>query len=106
MDNIDKTLINVIKEAVVTVPGVSSFANYNAESPRHLSTLEIDDAVEFTKDTENLTRFRIHVILLGGVNIKDVVNEVQIRVKYELEKKAKFSKKFLVDVVIDDIMLI
>ncbi|WP_100609813.1 Asp23/Gls24 family envelope stress response protein [Entomoplasma freundtii] len=104
MKNIDKSIIKVIKEAVITVPGVSSFANYNPDDNHKLATANIDNAVEFMT-TDDFTRFRIHVILISGVNIKDVINEVQIRVKYELEKMSNFAAKYLVDVVVDDMLL-
>ncbi|PPE04307.1 Asp23/Gls24 family envelope stress response protein [Williamsoniiplasma lucivorax] len=105
MNNIDKNVIKVIKDAIVTVPGVISFANFNATNNDNISTLEIDNAVEFI-NTDNLTRFRIHVILISGVNIKDVMNEIQIRVKYELEKTTKFTIKYMVDVAVDDLVVI
>ncbi|WP_027063071.1 Asp23/Gls24 family envelope stress response protein [Mesoplasma seiffertii] len=103
MNNIDKSVIKVIKDAVVTVPGVASFANYNAENTSELPSRDIDNAIEFT-NTDNVTRFRIHVVLIQGVNIRDVMNEIQIRVKYELEKISKFTVKYMVDVAIDDLM--
>ncbi|ATZ18605.1 hypothetical protein ESOMN_v1c02210 [Williamsoniiplasma somnilux] len=105
MNNIDKNVIKVIKDAIVTVPGVASFANFQTEDINELATRDIDNAVEYT-NTDNITRFRIHVILIGGVNIKDVINEIQIRVKYELEKVSKFTVKYMVDVAVDDLMLI
>ncbi|WP_031542040.1 Asp23/Gls24 family envelope stress response protein [Mesoplasma photuris] len=103
MNTIDKSIIKVIKDAVVTVPGVASFADYNAEDYSELPTKEIDNAIEFT-NTDNVTLFRIHVILINGVNIKDVINEIQIRVKYELEKISKFTVKYMVDVAVADLM--
>lgn len=102
--DIDKSVIKVIKEAVITVPGVSSFANYNPDDHGKIATANIDNAVEFMS-ANNFTRFRIHIILINGVNIKDVVNEVQIRVKYELEKMSNFTAKYFVDVVVDDVLL-
>ncbi|WP_026389147.1 Asp23/Gls24 family envelope stress response protein [[Acholeplasma] multilocale] len=103
MNNFDKSVIKVIKDAVVTVPGVMSFANFNADTREELATKDIDNAIEFT-NTDNVTRFRIHVILISGVNIKDVIKEIQIRVKYELEKISKFTVKYMVDVAVDDLM--
>jgi len=97
VDNVDKDVIKVIKDAVVTVPGVVSFANYSVNGEE---TKFIDKAVELTS-TDNVSRYRIHVILLNGVNIRDVISEVQIRVKYELEKNTKFIAKYQVDVVVD-----
>jgi len=97
VDNFDKEVIKVIKDAVVTVPGVISFANYHTHGEE---TKSIDKAVELTS-TDNIARYRIHVILLNGVNVKDVISEIQIRVKYELEKNTKFTIKHQVDVVVD-----
>ncbi|ASZ08984.1 Asp23/Gls24 family envelope stress response protein [Mesoplasma chauliocola] len=102
MNTIDKSVIKVIKDAIVTVPGVVSFSNFNADSLEELATSDINNAIEFT-NTDNITRFRIHVIILSGVNIKDVIKEIQIRVKYELEKISKFTMKYMVDVVVDDL---
>lgn len=102
MTNIDNSVMKVIKDAIVTVPGVVSFSNFNADSREELPTSNIEDAIEFT-NTDNITRFRIHVIILSGVNIKDVLKEIQIRVKYELEKMSKFTIKYMVDIVVDDL---
>ncbi len=105
MNKIDKNVIEVIKDAVVTVPGVVSFANWQTEGKQELATHDLDKAIEYT-NTNNMTRFRIHLVIISGVNIKDVMNEVQIRVKYELEKMSKFTEKFIVDIAVDDFILI
>lgn len=105
MNNIDKIAIKIVQDAIMTVPGVRSFANYQVEDKSEIATNDIFSAIEYT-NTDNMTRFRIHVILITGVNIKDVINEIQIRVKYELEKMSKFTIKYIVDVAVDDLMLI
>ncbi|KAF5295767.1 hypothetical protein FQA39_LY12940 [Lamprigera yunnana] len=90
----DKSIIKIIKDAVITVPGVAAFANYTNEDKNDLTTSDIENAIEFT-NTDDITRFKIHVILLQGVNIKDITKEIQIRVKYELEKYQKNTPNLL-----------
>ncbi|AXK51344.1 Asp23/Gls24 family envelope stress response protein [Spiroplasma alleghenense] len=92
--------LKVINEAVITIPGLMSFAEVNKESGLVLATKEIDKAIEVSI-TEKIHRLKIHIILLNGVNIKDVATEVQIRVKYELEKLSNFTNSYYVDVVVD-----
>ncbi|MCL8212997.1 hypothetical protein [Mesoplasma whartonense] len=104
--DIDENILKIIKNAVVTVPGVASFADYhNTTTPSvgndNLATLDIDKSIELL--TAEISRFKIHVILISGINIKDVINEIQIRVKYELEKSNKFTNKYLVDVIVEGI---
>jgi len=99
VNNFDNEVIKVIKDAVVTVPGVIAFADYTANGE---PTNSVDKAVE-KSSTDNVSRYRIHVILLNGVNIKDVTSEIQIRMKYELEKMTKFTVKYQVDVVVDQL---
>ncbi|AOG60719.1 hypothetical protein SHELI_v1c07700 [Spiroplasma helicoides] len=99
---IDEAIYDVIKNAIVTVPGVASFANFYANSQDQLKTDDITKAVELTSN-DNTNRVKVHVILINGVNIKDVINEVQIRVKYELEKQGQFLRNYVVDVAVDDL---
>ncbi|QEH62177.1 Asp23/Gls24 family envelope stress response protein [Spiroplasma chinense] len=102
---IDQTVYDAISNAVVTVPGVISFANCSAKSQSEIKTSDIKNAVEITS-ADNIGRVKIHIILINGVNIRDVVNEVQIRVKYELEKLNQFVRNYIVDVAVDDLEII
>jgi len=101
----NKAIYEAIKDAVVTVPGVVSFANYSAKSHLDIRTNDINKAVEMSM-TDNVYRTKIHIILINGVNIRDVVNEVQIRVKYELEKLSQFVRNYIVDIAVDDLEII
>ncbi|WP_339020576.1 Asp23/Gls24 family envelope stress response protein [Spiroplasma endosymbiont of Atherix ibis] len=102
---LEKNILDSISNAVVTVPGVASFANFTAKLESELKTVDISKAVEIkTVDTTN--RVKVHIILINGVNISDVVKEVQIRVKYELEKLSQFVRNYIVDVAVDDLIVI
>ncbi|AUB31945.1 Asp23/Gls24 family envelope stress response protein [Spiroplasma floricola] len=102
---LEKDILDSISNAVVTVPGVASFANFTAKLESELKTDDISKAVEITTaDTTN--RVKVHIILINGVNISDVVKEVQIRVKYELEKLSQFVRNYIVDVAVDDLIVI
>ncbi|AHI54057.1 hypothetical protein SSABA_v1c06550 [Spiroplasma sabaudiense Ar-1343] len=94
--------LKVIREAVITIPGLMSFAEVDKESGVVNATTSIDKAIEISI-TEKIHRLKIHIILMNGVNIKDVVTEVQIRVKYELEKLSNFTNSYYVDVAVDDL---
>lgn len=54
---------------------------------------------------DDIYQFKIHVVLLSGVNILDVMTEIQIRIKYELEKNVKNFINHTVTVAVDDLML-
>lgn len=99
----DLTTYDAIKDAVTTVPGVKSLANYQAVGD--LKTADIKQAVEITS-AGVINKVRVHVILMNGFNIRDVVNEVQIRVKYELEKLKQFTMTYIVDVIVEDLQMI
>lgn len=100
----EKEIYSAVESAVMTVPGVISFANYMAIRENDIQTDDITKAIE-TNESEKLSKYKVHIVLLYGVNIRDVVTEVQIRVKYELEKLSKFTKVYIVDVAVDDLVL-
>lgn len=102
--NNNKMILNVIENAVMTIPGISSFAKVEPSTDESLATKDINKAIEFN-NTDKFARFRIHVVLINSVNIRSILNEVQIRVKYELEKMSRFTVDYLVDVVVDDMLL-
>ncbi|ABC01373.1 conserved hypothetical protein [Mycoplasma capricolum subsp. capricolum ATCC 27343] len=102
--NIDGFVVQTIREAVVTVPGVVGLANFSSKDKNDLSTNDIHKAIEFVID-KNIQHFKIHVILLYGVNILDILKEIQIRVKYELEKNFKNNIEHKVDVIVEDLLL-
>lgn len=101
----EKETFEVIKEAVVTLPGVVAFANYTAKTEDEIQTQDISKAVELI-NTDDVFKCRIHIVLMNGVNIREVISEVQIRVKYELERLSKFTRNYIVDVVVDDVAII
>lgn len=101
MTEMSKEIIKTIKNAVVSVPGVASFSNYKAKTLDEKFTTEIANALEIT-NTDDLSLFKIHIILVLGINVVDVMNEIQIRVRYELQKNSNFKNKYLVDVIVDD----
>ncbi|AHI53190.1 Asp23/Gls24 family envelope stress response protein [Spiroplasma culicicola] len=102
---LDQAAYDAINNAVVTVPGVISFANCSAKSEAEIKTSDITRAVEVLS-TDVTSRVKVHIILINGVNIRDVVNEVQIRVKYELEKIEQFVRNYIVDIAVDDLEII
>ncbi|UKS54134.1 Asp23/Gls24 family envelope stress response protein [Mycoplasma feriruminatoris] len=103
MSNIDEFVVQTIREAVITVPGVIGLANFSTNNKNDLSTNDIHKAIEFVID-KNIQHFKIHVILLYGVNILDVLKEIQIRIKYELEKNFKNNIEHKVDVIVEDLI--
>ncbi|WFQ94365.1 Asp23/Gls24 family envelope stress response protein [Mycoplasma feriruminatoris] len=103
MSNIDEFVVQTIREAVITVPGVIGLANFSTNNKNDLSTNDIYKAIEFVID-KNIQHFKIHVILLYGVNILDVLKEIQIRIKYELEKNFKNNIEHKVDVIVEDLI--
>ncbi|QBQ08015.1 Asp23/Gls24 family envelope stress response protein [Spiroplasma gladiatoris] len=102
---VDQLIFDVIKDIIVTVPGVISFANSSAKLDQDIKTNDISQAVEISSAAE-VIRIKIHIILINGVNIREVVSEIQTRVKYELEKQNQFVRNYMVDVAIDDLEIL
>ncbi|AJM72015.1 Asp23/Gls24 family envelope stress response protein [Mycoplasma yeatsii] len=104
MNNIDPFIIKTIYDSVITIPGVVALANYTSNSSDDLITNDISKAIEIEMK-DDIYQFKIHVVLLNGVNILDVMTEIQIRIKYELEKNVKNFLNHTVTVAVDDLML-
>ncbi|AKX33851.1 hypothetical protein SLITO_v1c01860 [Spiroplasma litorale] len=97
----ESKIIETIKNTIYTIPGISSFANYLIDS-YDISTDDVSNAVEISK-FESIYKIKLHLVLFNGVNIKDVLTEVQSRLKYELERVHEFKQNFIVDVIVDDL---
>ncbi|AKU79432.1 hypothetical protein [Spiroplasma turonicum] len=97
----EKDIIDTIKNTIYTIPGISSLANYTVDS-YDISTDDVLKAVEISK-FENIYKVKLHLVLINGVNIKDVLIEAQSRLKYELERNYSFKVNFIIDVVVDDL---
>ncbi|ASP27957.1 hypothetical protein SCORR_v1c01820 [Spiroplasma corruscae] len=97
----ETNIIDTIKNTIYTIPGIASFANYLIDS-YDVVTDDVTKAVEISI-FENIYKVKLHLVLFNGVNIKDVLSEVQSRLKYELEKKYNFKNNFIIDVVVDDL---
>ncbi|MBH8622654.1 Asp23/Gls24 family envelope stress response protein [Spiroplasma poulsonii] len=100
----------LVHAAVTTVPGVAGFAKANeAESSEENVTMLLKDYSQSIKLRQDGRNFYIDIflILLEGVNIKDIAREIQIRIKYELERLDVYSKDILiyVNVNIQDLLI-
>jgi len=93
---------DIIKNAVITIPGVKSLANYQYKDSDNFTTDDIQKAVEIIS-TGSVNKVKVYVVLANGFNIKEVANEIQIRVKYELEKQHQFNSLYTVDVVVENL---
>ncbi|KAJ3615996.1 hypothetical protein Zmor_012124 [Zophobas morio] len=95
----------VIEEAVEAVPGVVSFANFKAKSHDSIKTDRLDNAIEVQSSDKNY-KFKIHVALMNGINIKEVLEEIQNRVSDGLEKLGGQNQSYIIDVVVDDLVVL
>ncbi|AGM25344.1 Asp23/Gls24 family envelope stress response protein [Spiroplasma chrysopicola] len=103
-----ESIANIVYSAVITVPGVAGFARLSEDdSDEESATLLITDYSQSIKlkQVEGKYVIDIFLILLEGSNIRDVSQEVQIRIKYELEKLDSFPTDFIVNVHIQDLLV-
>ncbi|WP_342268707.1 hypothetical protein [Spiroplasma endosymbiont of Aspidapion aeneum] len=99
----DEKILTIIKNTVYLIPGVKGFADYKATPKDELSTKDVVRSVEFNVKNDN-NHLMIHLILLNGFNMKNVLREVQYRIKFELEKASEYTRSYIVDLVVDDII--
>ncbi|AHF61332.1 hypothetical protein P344_05690 [Spiroplasma mirum ATCC 29335] len=101
-------IADIAYASVITVPGVAGFAKIGDFSS------EKENVTILTKNySESITLkqygkdyvIKIYLILLEEVNIRDVSQEVQIRIKYELEKLDIFPGNFTVNVNVLDLLI-
>lgn len=93
---------DIIKNAIMTIPGVKSLANYHYKDSDDFTTDDIQKAVEIIS-TGSMNKVKVYVVLANGFNIREVASEIQIRVKYELEKQHQFNSSYTVDVVVENL---
>ncbi|AOX44185.1 hypothetical protein S100390_v1c08490 [Spiroplasma sp. NBRC 100390] len=101
---------DLVYAAVITVPGVAGFAKADeAENSEENVTMLLKDYSQSIKLRQDGRNFYIDIflILLEGVNIKDIAREIQIRIKYELEKLDVYSNDVMiyVNVNIQDLLI-
>ena|SRR5699024_7552652 len=102
---IQQKSFELIAEIVEAVPGVISFANYKSKSADSIKTDNIENAIEVQLSDKNY-KFKIHVVLMNGINIKEVLVEVQNRVSDGLEKLLGQTNSFIIDVVADNLVVL
>lgn len=104
IDNISK-IVGFAYPAITAVPGVIAINGNNHKSQitgSHAGVLRqynIFKNIEIT-ETNSFYEIGIKIGLIPGINILDVASEVQIRTCYELDKKLKMDKRFLVNVYV------
>jgi uncharacterized alkaline shock family protein YloU len=104
-DLFQEKAFEVIKQAVEAVPGVVSFVNYKAKTRDGLRTNVLSNAIEVQSSDLNY-KFKIHVSLMNGINIKEVLEEIQNRVNDSLSKLAGLDSAFIIDVVVDELVVL
>lgn len=103
-------IADLVHAAVITVPGVAGFTNADPaeKSEENVTMLQKDysQSIKLRQDSRNFY-IDIFLILLEGVNIKDIAREIQIRIKYELEKLDVYSKDIMiyVNINIQDLLI-
>jgi len=103
-------IADLVHAAVITVPGVAGFAKVDdtENNEDNVITLlkDYSQSIKLRQDGRNFY-IEIFIILLEGVNIKDIAREIQIRIKYELEKLDIYSNDIMiyVNVNIQDLLI-
>lgn len=103
-------IADLIHSAIITVPGVAGFAKVdnteNNEKNVIMSLKDYSQSIKLRQDGCNFY-IDIFIILLEVVNIKDIAREIQIRIKYELEKLNIYSKDIIiyVNINIQDLLI-
>ncbi|WP_342262646.1 MULTISPECIES: Asp23/Gls24 family envelope stress response protein [unclassified Spiroplasma] len=104
--DVDK-IAHIIKQVVSITPGVVAFA-YSRENKENEDAIalekDITPAIDVKKIEQNHYGVKIHIISSIHTNIFEVLQEVQHRVKYELEKQMEFDSNFKIDICIDDLI--
>ncbi len=102
-------ITNRILAAIQSVPGVAGF--YNPQLPAGNQTANskllhrnLFDNIEI-EETDSNFNININIVLIEGINVKDVSQEVQIRARYEMEKFIDNEKPYLVNVFVRDILI-
>lgn len=98
-----ETIARIINSSIVTVPGVAGFSDANSNGQILEQQDDFAKAVRIEEE-DNLYILSLFLVFLEGINIKDVAKEVQIRVKYELEKHDYFNSEFIVKVYVKDLL--
>lgn len=102
--NIDK-VSQIIKQVVSITPGVIAFAYRESKDSGNAIALlqDITPAIEIKKIKTNIYEIKIHIIASIFTSIIQVLQEVQNRVKYELENQLDFENEFKIDICIVDL---
>jgi uncharacterized alkaline shock family protein YloU len=74
-------------------------------SGRSCRTNVLSNAIEVQSSDVNY-KFKIHVSLMNGINIKEVLEEIQNRVNDSLSKLAGLDSAFIIDVVVDELVVL
>ncbi|WP_339023028.1 hypothetical protein [Spiroplasma endosymbiont of Crioceris asparagi] len=95
-------ILEIIKEEVSRVPGVSSFARFDSDEKGYATTDKVEEAVEFFKDDfEN--KIIIHVTILSNINIKNLAEEVQEHLKLRIDKLLDYIDEYQIDLYVEGI---
>ncbi|UZQ30115.1 MAG: Asp23/Gls24 family envelope stress response protein [Spiroplasma phoeniceum] len=106
-------IADLIHAAVITIPGIAWFAKVddteNNEDNVTMLLKNYSQSIKLRQDGLNYIYIYIYIfiIFLEGVNIKDIAREIQIRIKYELEKLDIYSNNIMiyVNVNIQDLLI-
>ncbi len=108
--NVDK-IADLVHAAVITVPGVAGFTKVDDDTENNeynviMLLKDYSQSIKLRQDGRNFY-IEIFIILLEGVNIKDIAREIQIRIKYELEKLDIYSNDIMiyVNINIQDLLI-
>lgn len=97
--------LKIIKESTVSVPGVVGFANYKSNKLNEMQTDDVSKAVEVFSE-EKINKFIIHIILMPGVVVKDILSELQIRISNAFYNLGNYSKTFIVNVIAEKLVVL
>lgn len=103
-------IADLVHAVVTTVPGVAGFAKAdeteNSEENVIMLLKDYSQSIKLRQDGRNFY-IDIFLVLLEGVTIKDIAREIQIRIKYELERMNVYSKDIMiyVNVNIQDLLI-
>lgn len=103
--NINK-MTRIIKNVVATTPGIFAFVDTDVADDANKVGLEADvmPSLKIRKIKSNYYQIKIHIISSIYTNFLQVLQELQHKVKYELEKEMDLYNNFRVDICIQDLI--
>ncbi|WP_342252485.1 hypothetical protein [Spiroplasma endosymbiont of Amphibalanus improvisus] len=93
----------LIKNSITTIPGLAGLTDLNTKEYKILKN-DVSSAINCEENEWELS-FKIGVALSEWCIIKELVQEIQIRIYYEFEKHKIIDRPFKINVYVTDLII-